>query len=107
MLLTVGFIGIATLNGMRAAMASAAHKLSSNYMQRIILLFVLMGNTAAKSRMSRKLYDVAYDWIEHWRDVLASAAVVGCAGFAAVSGSSITTAITMGRVALPETKRAK
>ncbi len=107
-LLAVGFVGIAYLNGMRAAtatMTSTAYTLSSNYTLIIIPLFVLMGNVASKSGMSRRLFDAAYAAIGHWKGGLASASVIGCAGFAAVSGSSIATAITMGRVAIPEMKR--
>ena len=55
--------------------------------------------------MSRDLYTAAYKWIGHFRGGLASATIAGCAGFAAMSGSSIAAAVTMGRVALPEMKR--
>ena len=57
------------------------------------------------SGMSRDLYDMARSLVGHWPGGLASATVVGCAGFAAVSGSSLASAVTMGRVALPEMKR--
>ena len=57
--------------------------------------------------MSRDLFNAAYCWVGHWRGGLASATIAGCAGFAALSGSSIASAITMGRVALPEMKRFK
>ena len=64
-----------------------------------------MGNLAGVSGMSRDLYNAAYKWIGHFRGGLASATIAGCAGFAAMSGSSIAAAVTMGRVALPEMKR--
>jgi tripartite ATP-independent transporter DctM subunit len=64
-----------------------------------------MGNLALVSGMSRDLYDLARSLVGHWPGGLASATVVGCAGFAAVSGSSLASAVTMGRVALPEMKR--
>jgi tripartite ATP-independent transporter DctM subunit len=76
-----------------------------NYDLSIIALFVLMGNFAMVSGMSRDLYDVARSLVGHWPGGLASATVVGCAGFAAVSGSSLASAVTMGRVALPEMGR--
>ena len=64
-----------------------------------------MGNRAGVSGMSKDLYEAAYKWFGHFRGGLASATIVGCAGFAAMSGSSIAAAVTMGRVALPEMKR--
>ena len=66
---------------------------------------VLMGNLAGVSGMSRDLYDAAQSWFGHYRGGLASSTVVGCAGFSALSGSSLASAVTMGRVALPEMQR--
>ncbi|MDJ0631494.1 MAG: TRAP transporter large permease [Rhodobacter sp.] len=78
---------------------------ASNYPLTIIPLFVLMGNLAGVSGMSRDLYDAAHTWLGHLRGGLASATVVGCAGFSALSGSSLAAALTMGRVSLPEMQR--
>ena len=80
---------------------------ASNYPLTIIPLFVLMGNLAGVSGMSRDLYDAAHKWIGHFKGGLASATVVGCAGFSALSGSSLAAALTMGRVSLPEMRRFK
>jgi tripartite ATP-independent transporter DctM subunit len=55
--------------------------------------------------MGRDLYAAAYAWVGHWRGGLSSATIVSCAGFAAVSGSSVASAVTMGRICLPEMKR--
>jgi tripartite ATP-independent transporter DctM subunit len=107
-MLVVGVAGIAALNSVEAALATLASEawvLSSQHTLAVIPLFVLMGNLATVSGMSRDLYSAAHAWIGHWRGGLASATVVGCAGFAALSGSSVASAITMGRVALPEMKR--
>ena len=57
--------------------------------------------------MSRDLYDAAHSWLGHFKGGLASATVVGCAGFSALSGSSLAAALTMGRVSLPEMQRFK
>jgi tripartite ATP-independent transporter DctM subunit len=104
----VGAIGIAVLNSPEAALTilgsypysySAVHALS------VIPLFVLMGNFAVVSGMSADLFAAAYAWIGHRRGGLASATIMACAGFAALSGSSVASAITMGRVALPEMRR--
>ena len=55
--------------------------------------------------MSRRLYDAAYAVIGSVRGGLASATVIGCGGFAALSGSSVASALTMGKVALKEMDR--
>lgn len=71
----------------------------------VIPFFVFMGNIAGASGMSRDLYNTANAWIGHFRGGLAHATVLGCTGFAALSGSSVASALTIGRVALPEMKR--
>ncbi len=109
-MLLVGITGFAWLNGLPAALASlgnAPYSYSTVYDLAVIPLFVLMGNCAAVSGMSRDLYAAAYAWLGHLRGGLASATIAACAGFAAVSGSSIASAVTMGRVCLPEMKRYK
>jgi tripartite ATP-independent transporter DctM subunit len=78
---------------------------ASNYPLTILPLFILMGNLAGVSGMSRDLYDAAHGWFGHLKGGLASATIVGCAGFSALSGSSLVAALTMGRVSLPEMQR--
>ncbi|NKB54464.1 MAG: TRAP transporter large permease subunit [Rhizobiaceae bacterium] len=73
----------------------------------VIPMFILMGNIASISGMSRNLYDAAFAFIGHRRGGLAGATIIGCGGFAALSGSSVASALTMGRVALPEMERFK
>ncbi len=80
---------------------------ASNYPLTILPLFILMGNLAGVSGMSRDLYDAAHGWFGHLKGGLASATIVGCAGFSALSGSSLAAALTMGRVSLPEMQRYK
>jgi tripartite ATP-independent transporter DctM subunit len=80
---------------------------ASNYSLTILPLFILMGNLAGVSGMSRDLYAAAHAWFGHRKGGLASSTIVGCAGFSALSGSSLAAALTMGRVALPEMQRYK
>ncbi|MEL7343282.1 MAG: TRAP transporter large permease [Pseudomonadota bacterium] len=104
----VGFAGIYLLNGWNAAwslLASEAFTLGSSPSLVVIPLFVLMGNVASQSGMSRKLYDAAYAVIGSVRGGLASATIIGCGGFAALSGSSVASALTMGKVALSQMDR--
>ncbi len=91
-----------------AALPTLAREIFSeatSYPLTIIPLFVLMGNLAGVAGLSRDLYTAAHNYLGHFKGGLASAAVVGCAGFAALSGSSLASAMTMGRVSLPEMKR--
>lgn len=107
-MLVVGWAGTAALSSAGAAVASMTGQVfavSSVYTLTVLPLFILMGNLATKAELSRDLYDAAYALIGHRRGGLASATVVGCAGFAALSGSSIASASTMGQVAYPEMRR--
>lgn len=109
-MLLVGVVGFAILNGIPAALMAIGtypFQYAAVYDLAIIPLFVLMGNCAAASGMARDLFAAAYAWFGHWRGGLASATIAACAGFAAVSGSSVASAITMGRVCLPEMARYK
>lgn len=71
----------------------------------VVPLFLLMGQFAAKAGLSQALFAAAYTWLGHYRGGIAMAAVGGCAGFGAISGSSLATSATMGQVALPELRR--
>jgi len=109
-MMAVGLVGVGILNSWQAAFGTLIREtivLSSFYELSVIPLFVLMGNIASISGMSRDLYDAAYSWVGGMRGGLASATIVGCAGFAALSGSSVASAVTMGRVSLPEMERYK
>jgi len=88
-----------------STLAGESFSVSSLYSLTILPLFVLMGNLSGVSGMSRDLYDAAHAWFGHRRGGLASSTIVGCAGFSALSGSSLASAVTMGRVAIPEMKR--
>jgi tripartite ATP-independent transporter DctM subunit len=104
----VGLVGVAVLRSPTVALsmlASESFALASSAELLVIPLFILMGNVATESGMSRRLYDAAYSWIGAFRGGLASATVVGCAGFSALSGSSVASAMTMGRVSLGEMER--
>ena len=104
----VGFVGNSILNGPGAALSLAASEsftLASSAELVVVPLFILMGNVATETQMSRKLYDAAYAAIGSIRGGLASATVIGCGGFAALSGSSVASALTMGKVSLAEMDR--
>ncbi len=79
----------------------------ANYDLSVVPLFVLMGFLAAETGLSRDLFQGLNALTRNIRGGVAMATILACAGFGAVSGSSIATASTMSRVALPELRRLK
>lgn len=77
----------------------------ANYDLSVVPLFVLMGFLAAEAGLSRDLFNGFSALFGRLRGGVAMAAIGACAGFGAVSGSSIATASTMSRVSLPELRR--
>jgi len=74
----------------------------SSYSLSIVPMFLLMGHFASLGGMSQALFKAAESWLGHRRGGVAMAAIGACAGFGSICGSSLATAATMGRVALPE-----
>lgn len=65
-------------------------------------LFLLMSNLLLKGGVGRDLFAAVQAWVGHWPGGLAVATIISCALFAAISGSSVATAATIGTVAIPE-----
>ena len=100
-----GLVGFGFLAGFGPAVSLFATEpagVIANLDLAVIPLFLLMGSLAGVSGLSSDIYRLAYALVGHRRGGLALATIGGCAGFGAVCGSSIATAATMGRVALPE-----
>lgn len=105
-----GFLGMAYLSGSRAALtllATVPYSTIASYNFTIIPLFVVMGTFAFYAGLSKDIYWTMYKWLGRLPGGLAMATIGACAGFAAISGSSLATSATMGTVALPEMKRYK
>jgi tripartite ATP-independent transporter DctM subunit len=104
----VGFLGFAWVSGWNAALnmlSLAPYSSVANYVLTVVPLFVLMGHIANETGIGRELYVTAQTWLRHRRGGLAMATVAACAGFAAISGSSVATAATMTTVALPQMRK--
>ena len=84
---------------------SETYSTFSSYSLSIIPMFLLMGQFATLSGMSQALFKAAESFLGHRRGGVAMAAVGACAGFGAICGSSLATAATMSKVALPELRR--
>jgi len=104
----VGFIGFSYLVSPSAGLGILARDIFytfSSYSLTVIPMFVFMGCIASGAGMSKRLYDAGYLVLGRLRGGLAMATIAGCAGFAAICGSTNACAAAMGKVALPEMKR--
>ena len=114
----VGFFGFAVLNGLswdnfdsyrwNVPLSLAANRImdtAQDYGLSVIPLFILMGNLIARSGLSSELYKASYALLGHKKGGLAMATVISCGGFSAVCGSSLATAATMSKVAMPAMRK--
>jgi len=97
--LQAGWLPLANFLNTQAFARFASYDLS------VIPLFILMGNFATQGGISKALFEVASAVMSRFRGGLAMAAVMACAAFGAICGSSVATAATITSVALPEMKR--
>ena len=65
-------------------------------------LFLLMSNILLRAGVGNDLFAAVSAWVGHWPGGLAVATILSCGVFAAISGSSVATAATIGTVAIPE-----
>lgn len=107
-MILIGGGGVALLNGpqlLLSQLKTLAYGQFAIYDLSVVPMFVLMGELATVAGLSTALFRGANAWLGWMRGGTAMAAIAGCAGFGAVCGSSLATASTMGKVALPELRR--
>ncbi|VEN74194.1 C4-dicarboxylate ABC transporter permease [Candidatus Desulfarcum epimagneticum] len=103
-----GFMGISVLISPEVAMPALARSFYStftSYSLTVIPLFVLMGELASICGLSKDIYFAADKWARRLPGGLGLATIGACAGFSTICGSSVATAATLGKIALPEMKR--
>lgn len=108
-LLSAGLIGILAMNGWRSAdylLGTLPYSITAEFAFIVIPLFLFMGHMAYSAGISAKGFQAARAWIGHLTGGLATSAVVACGAFATVSGSSIATAATVSKIAIPELLKA-
>ena len=98
----IGYVALSGWPSLLSALKGLAYARLANYDLTVIPLFLLMGAFASQGGLSRSLFQAANAAIGHLRGGLAMAAVLACAAFGSICGSSIATAATMTKVALPE-----
>jgi tripartite ATP-independent transporter DctM subunit len=105
----VGMGGMAILISPEAALIKGgvlSFEIISKYELGVLPLFLLMAHICFAAGASRDFFDVAAKFVGHKRGGLALASIGGCAGFGAISGSSLATVATISSVALPEMRKA-
>ena len=103
----IGYVAISGWPSLLNALKGLAYARLANYDLTVIPLFLLMGAFASQGGLSRSLFQAGNAVIGHLRGGLAMAAVLACAAFGSICGSSIATAATMTKVALPEMRAMK
>jgi tripartite ATP-independent transporter DctM subunit len=88
-----------------AVLATSAWGASNSWSLAALPLFIWMGEILFRSRLSDDLFAGLAPWLERLPGRLLHVNVLGCAVFAAVSGSSAATAATVGKIAMPELAR--
>ncbi len=104
----VGVIGFGVISGFGPAfrlLAQSPIRTATDAGFAVIPMFLLMGAIATVSGMSTELFRAANSFLGRFRGGLGMATIAACAGFAAVSGSSVATAATFSAVAYPEMRR--
>ncbi|OGA64122.1 MAG: C4-dicarboxylate ABC transporter permease [Betaproteobacteria bacterium RIFCSPLOWO2_12_FULL_65_14] len=104
----VGVSGYAAIDGWGTALTmlgAVPFELASAYSLSVVPLFILMGALASRAGMSRELFDAANAIFSGFRGALTNATIGACAAFGAICGSSIATAATFSKVAIPEMRR--
>ena len=102
---TVGFMFETSFRASISMVARLTIDTTQDYGLSVVPLFILMGLFVNKGGISRELYAASNAFLGHFKGGLAMATIVACGGFAAISGSSLATAATMSKVAMPEMRR--
>lgn len=109
-MILVGFAGFAYLVNVTAALnivGTVPYGIISNYDWLVLPLFLFVASIFFFAGLGRSLFRFAHNLFGRLPGGLAMATVGACAIFAAISASSIATAVTIGTIAIPEMKRYK
>ena len=89
------------------AMATTIWGASSSWTLTALPLFVWMGEILFRTKLSENLFEGLSPWMQNLPGGLVHVNVVGCALFAAISGSSAATVATVGKMSIPELRKRK
>lgn len=108
-LAATGFVGLVLLRGVDIAInpfGLLPFSTVATWTLIVVPLFVLMGELAYGGRISEDAFRASRNWLGHLPGGLAISAIAACAAFACACGSSMATAVTMGRLSIPQMKKA-
>lgn len=108
-LIAVSFGGIVSLLGIKPALgilSNTPYSFVASWTMSAVPMFLLMGFLAFHAKLTEGLFDAAKALLWRLPGALAISSIFACSGFAAVCGSSLATAASMGRIAIPEMVRA-
>ena len=110
----ISMIGVSTIGMMLFtsrpvgdAMATTIWGTSSSWTLTALPLFVWMGEILFRTKLSENLFAGLSPWMQKLPGGLIHVNVVGCALFAAISGSSAATVATVGKMSIPELRKRK
>ena len=107
-MILVGFVGFAMIIGLKPSLSqlsSVPIRVATDEVFGVVPLFILMGSFASITGISSEIYKSSHAWVGHLKGGLAMATILACGGFAAICGSSVASAATLGKVALPEMQK--
>lgn len=108
-LIAVSFGGIVSMLGIKPAfgvLQNTPYSFAASWTMSAVPMFLLMGFVAYHANLTSGLFDVGKSLLRKIPGALAIASIFTCSGFAAVCGSSLATAASMGRIAIPEMVKA-
>jgi len=103
-----GFLGCVAISSWEMALLQLKvfpYIQTASYLMVVVPLFIIMGHFAFKAGLGKDVFLIGRKWFSRFPAGLGLATIIGCAGFAACSGSSVATAATMGAVAIPEMRK--
>ncbi|MFN0304443.1 MAG: TRAP transporter large permease subunit [Burkholderiales bacterium] len=104
----LGVIGMVTgalslgIDPILGVLGNESAQFITNHQVAVVPMFLMMGAFAVVAGMAQDIYDLAHALFARFRGGLALATIGGCGGFGALTGSSLATVATIGRVAMPE-----
>ena len=107
-LMLAGVLGLLLFLGGPAAFMQIpviAYKTLDDFVLVAVPLYILMSEILLKGRVGNGLFELGSKWLGHLPGGIGIATIFACAIFAAISGSSVATAVTIGAMAIPEMLR--
>ncbi|MDD3396677.1 MAG: TRAP transporter large permease [Acidaminococcaceae bacterium] len=105
---SLGMAGVAGMflfmggDGALAQIPILGYKSLDDFVLTAVPLYILMSNILLTGKVGANLFELGNKWLRHLPGGLGVATVVACAIFAAITGSSVACAVTIGAIAIPE-----